>query len=251
MMKKFTLFTLLLLFTISTNGQNGICESGDCTNGYGNFYNRGTNETYNGYFKNGQFNGVAQYSNNNGFYYSYFKDGKMNGFTAYFKNGSFYVGNFKNGIKEGVHIQNTDAGNTLNRAMITYSNGKEIARENLIVNSENFRSGKDCLSGNCINGNGIFFLKSQSVLLIGQFKNQTWVLGEFLALKSGDAQFFASPKGANDPYFKFEKLRMRDGGFLETAGMYIGSKKNGQVVMYQSKSKKSNHGIYRNDKLVE
>lgn len=251
MMKKLILLTFLVFFTFSANSQNGICEGGDCKNGYGNYYDKATNEIYNGYFSNGKFNGVSQYSNKDGFYYSYFIDGKMNGFTAYYQNGKFYVGMFKNGIKEGVHIQNTDVGNTLNRAMITYSNGKEISREDLLVNSEIFKSGRDCLSGNCSNGNGIAILKAQSLLLIGKFENSRLVLGEYLALKSGDAQFFASPKDVSKPYFKFEKMRMKDGGFLELAGMYIRSKKNGQVIMYQTKSQKSNYGIYKDGKLVK
>ncbi|MCI2228065.1 hypothetical protein MC378_02715 [Polaribacter sp. MSW13] len=251
-MKKASLLLILFLFFQSLiYSQNGICEGGNCKNGFGHHYIKTTNEIYHGYFKDAKYNGIGMYSNNEGMYYSQFTNGKMNGYTVYYQKGNISAGNFINGIKNGVHFINADKQGSIDRIVVTYEKGKELSREFLKVTSENFNSGKDCISGDCDNGNGIFLIKAQNVLVIGKFEKNAMVEGEYLNIQYGESDYFAVPKDLTNPYFKFSKLPMKEGGLLEIAAMYITSKKNGQAVMYQTKSKEISGVIYKNDELVK
>lgn len=245
---------LLILFLLACTfvfSQKRICEGGNCKDGFGDSYQKSTNEIYHGYFKNSKFNGIGMYSNNKGFYYSQFTNDKMNGYTVYYQKGYLSSGKFVNGIKDGVHFVNTDQQGAINRNVITYKNGKEVKTEKLKVTRENFNSGKACISGNCENGNGVLLLKAKNILIIGKFEKSIMLEGEHINLMNAESYFFKAPKDNTKPYFKFLRLPMKDeGGYLEVAAMFISNKKNGQAILYKTKSKQMVNYIYKDDKIV-
>lgn len=88
---------LLTIFMIAFTNANSQCKSGDCTNGYGEYY-WDIGEYYKGMFLNGERFGHGEYKFKSGDkYVGNWLNGEMNGRgTYYFKNGGQYDGDFLN-----------------------------------------------------------------------------------------------------------------------------------------------------------
>lgn len=81
--------------------------------GYGTLRDEHDNITYEGYFKDGMYNGKGTYVYSNDTYKGNFQDGKFDGYgTLHYKNGDTYEGNFVNGMRNGDGILRYKNGDT-------------------------------------------------------------------------------------------------------------------------------------------
>jgi hypothetical protein len=119
------------------------CLHGDCDNGEGTFaYPDGSR--YEGEFLNGQPDGIG---------------------TWFFPNEDRYVGGFKNGLQEG-------------KGTITYANGtieQGTWHEGELLSKQTVAAPKlqyGCISGNCIDGQGVYRYKIAQSKYEGTFKNE-------------------------------------------------------------------------------
>ena len=122
-----------------TNIQSG-CIYGDCDNGFGIFaYPNGSR--YKGNFFQSQQNGQG---------------------TFYDWNGDVFVGNYVRGLKEGDGIYYYVEGNSLQ--------GEWLAGE-FIGNDQGFTDQVGCVSGNCLDGKGVYVFPDRKGKYVGYFVN--------------------------------------------------------------------------------
>lgn len=146
MQKMTTLLVLLLLAAVSLNAQ---CVTGDCLNGKG-----------------------ASILSDGGKYVGDFQDGEITGKgSCYYKDGSWYQGDWLKGYPHGkgvkVHADGKRQEGVFRKGYLVKEE-ELTAQEFIIKGKETNREG--CVTGDCINGQGIFIYPSGAVY-IGDFRN--------------------------------------------------------------------------------
>jgi uncharacterized protein (TIGR02145 family) len=187
----------LLLFNyclISGQFSFSQCVEGDCNNGYG-IYKWESGSKYEGNWVNGSRTGKGKYTWNDGSNY----DGEfiMNKHWGYgrceWQSGDIYEGNFLNNIMHGfgtmiyangeIYEGNWVSGMRTGKGKQTLKDG-EIKEGNFVngelfnFHSPNLENSTLCISGNCIDGIGIYKWPEGNVY-VGEFKNGAiWGYGE-------------------------------------------------------------------------
>ncbi|MBK7870975.1 MAG: caspase family protein [Saprospiraceae bacterium] len=144
-----TIFTLLALTFFTISFAEAQCISGDCQNGKG-----------------------AMILSDGGKYIGEFKDGEITGEGAcYYEDGSVYQGQWLKGYPHGKGVMVYQNGT---RKEGDWRKGKLMKEEEISV-EEFVQKGRDsnqtgCISGDCINGQGIYIYPSKAVY-IGEFQN--------------------------------------------------------------------------------
>ncbi|MAW95303.1 MULTISPECIES: hypothetical protein [unclassified Leeuwenhoekiella] len=246
-MKTLLLSSLLLCCALSF-AQTDACSKGDCKNGYGFYYDKGTGEFYHGFYKDGAYNGVGYTQNaKNDYYWSTFKDGKPNGFTVYGEGQGRTWGHFENGVKTGDHIREIRGNEGLQREVITYNQGTEVSRKTYTQGE--IQEGT-CISGDCANGFGMYY--QNRTLIFGKFKDYKFIEGEMMHIDSRTSDFFKTPVETSfeTPYFKYS-ITGTDNGTNEAGYMSIGPKANGEYVMLNLKQNLFAAALFKDNQMIE
>lgn len=246
-MKTFILSSLFFLYAIGF-AQEAPCTKGDCQNGYGFYYNKATGDVYHGFYQNGLYNGVG-YSQNKAsdYYYSNFKEGKPNGFTVYDEGEGRTSGLFDKGIKIGDHIREVRSPQGFSRELISYDQGQVLSRKTFTPQDI---ADATCISGDCINGYGIYF--QNNTIISGKFEGGRFTYGEMMHIQTKTSDFFMPPVETEQqtPYFKFS-ITMTDNGANEAAYISVGPKADGQYILVNMKQNNFVGALFKDNQLVE
>lgn len=218
-----TVFTLIsvIVFSQTEPQQKGPCFSGDCTNGYGYYYNSTTKIVYVGWYKDGLYDGPGYSQNPDGSYvFSNFIKGKANGYSVYDFGKGKGSGMYIMGVKQGNHFLKQQS-QTMARKLIVY-------KDDIIISEKRFEVAakvtNTCLSGDCTNGFGIKRPTIEQVL-IGVFKDGNLVYGEDL---NPFTQVTSYREFVTNSTFEY---RIYDKSGIEIAGDYSDNNRNGRTVM--------------------
>lgn len=247
-MKTLILITISLAYSLTVFAQDDACMAGNCKNEYGSYYNEQTSVVYHGFYKDGIYNGVGYHQNAKGHYYlSQFKNGMPNGYTIYDEGGNRTSGFYIDGLKSGLHVRMVSNEPTYTREVLNYAKGVLLDRKTYSA-SENPTG--PCLAGKCDTGFGI--LKTQNMMLFGNFANSRMVSGEFMQTPSKVSEFFVMPtqESMNTPYFKVS-LYPQQGSIQEVAATYIGRKLDGEYVVVDPTTGQTGGAIFKNDQVVK
>ncbi|MQP24065.1 hypothetical protein GFJ94_03180 [Flavobacterium sp. LMO8] len=255
-MKKLFLLLVCFVLTIDLNAQSADdynleydlsktgCIEGDCENGYGVYVNEKgkvfkgiwkekalegvaqiinytSGDRYIGETSRGYYHGIGIYLKSNGYvYFGSWNWNKSQGIGVAFKDGQVNKGYFKDGTFVKDQIQGAVAG---------------IANIDL--------SKKGCISGDCVNGYGIFVFDDGAVYF-GTWKNkQLEGIGSFY-FNSGSVY---CGEFKNGTFYGFGAIMYNPGPSLEAyIGNWINNKKSGEGL-YISKDGTYKNGQWNND----
>jgi len=213
-MKLFSLLSLMFLSVI-TYGQ---CQSGDCSNGFGVYFETNGN-VYRGNFLNGKYHGYGD---------------------LYFSGGDLYKGDFKYGLFDGNAIYFFSNGDIENA---TWEAGKKLKQNSYEYGA--YKKG-GCVSGNCQNGYGKYIYSNGTYE--GNFSNGQWLKGKHTAANGdvyeGDYNGFVRSGYGVYNWASGKKYEGNwVGGKAEGQGTYYyldGSRYTGNFVNYS----RNGYGVY-------